>query len=205
MIVPSLILALLSGTHCHHILEMLQQSILSSPLFKHISSNCINLTNSALFNLMYMWGGGGVHACMQTCMCGCLRAGVHMIVCVCVCVYAFFYFCKCIFTHSPVPILFFVKHFFERICILKMIVIIISFISSFVSVSSVVCGLKQMFALKCAHALYCPIKIAFRFIFLCALVNSLTLKLRVSTLCGIFRGRWTGLEFKKKMFVEKIC
>ena len=32
VILPSLILALLSGTHCHHTLEMLQQSLLSSPL-----------------------------------------------------------------------------------------------------------------------------------------------------------------------------
>ena len=32
VILPSLILALLSGTHCHDTLEMLQQSLLSSPL-----------------------------------------------------------------------------------------------------------------------------------------------------------------------------
>ena len=32
MIEPSLILALLYGTHCHRTLEMLQQSLLSSPL-----------------------------------------------------------------------------------------------------------------------------------------------------------------------------
>ena len=32
VIVPSLILALLFETHCHHTLEMLQQSLLSSPL-----------------------------------------------------------------------------------------------------------------------------------------------------------------------------
>ena len=48
-----------------------------------------------------------------------------------------------------------------------------------------VCSLKQMLALKCAHVLYCPIKMAF-FLSSCVLgSDTLTLKLRVGTLSGI--------------------
>ena len=51
MIVPSLTLTLLSGTHCHFTSEMLQLSILSSPLSKPTSSTFKNLFCSVLFGV----------------------------------------------------------------------------------------------------------------------------------------------------------
>ena len=117
----SLILAaFLSGTHCHDILDVVQPSILSNPLWKHLFPTCMKLIKTLC-----------VRACVCVCMCVlvCVRACAYVCmcvyVCVCVCVracarapecvsvsvcnamymYALFDFYTCIhmYTHSPPP------------------------------------------------------------------------------------------------------
>jgi len=70
---PSLILAHLSGTHFHNTSELLQQSLLSSLLRKHIFSACIAVTQLPVQFDMCVY---------VVCVCVCLCVAV----CVCVCV-----------------------------------------------------------------------------------------------------------------------
>ena len=71
----SLTLVLLSGTHCHSTIEMLQLSTPSSLLEKPVSSTSKNLISSYLPDLLCV----GVCVCGVVCLCG-------ECVCMCVCV-----------------------------------------------------------------------------------------------------------------------
>ena len=86
VMVPSLILALLSGIHYHHTLEMLQQSVLWRPLWKQISSTYIKLTQPCCF-----W-----HLCVRVHVCMCTSVGILYI-----CMYAMFDSFTCTLTCSP--------------------------------------------------------------------------------------------------------
>ena len=77
VIVLSLTLVLLSGTHCHCILQRLQLSKPSSLLKKPISSTSKNLISSYLPDLLC------VSVCVMWCVCVC----VCVCMCVCVCVW----------------------------------------------------------------------------------------------------------------------
>ena len=74
VIVPSLILALPSGPHCHFTSEMLQLSILFKSALK---THLFNLQDFDL--LSFIWC---VSVCVRECVCACM----HMCMRVCVCV-----------------------------------------------------------------------------------------------------------------------
>ena len=70
VIVLSLTLVLLSGTHCHCTLEMLELSTPSSLLSNPISSTSKNLISSCLPDLLCV-SVCGVYVCVCVCVCGC--------------------------------------------------------------------------------------------------------------------------------------
>ena len=103
VIVPSLILALLSGTHCHFTSEMVRFSTLLSPLSKPTSSTFKILISSVPFGVCVCVCAC---VCMRACVCAHMHAHTHACMyCLCELILLYTYVLLIfvyILTHSPI-------------------------------------------------------------------------------------------------------